>query len=65
MYIVIELQTTNNETSTLVNSYVSKPQAEQKYHTILSFASVSEVEQHCAVMLDSEGRLLKSECYKH
>lgn len=65
MYIVIEAQTENNTTSTLVGSYPTKAEADSKYHTILAYASLSSVPVHSAVMLDSEGHFIKSECYKH
>lgn len=62
-YIVIELQTNNDVTSTLSSTYDNYPQAEQKYHTILAAASVSSVPLHSAAMLTERGNLVKHECY--
>lgn len=64
-YIVIELQTENGTTSTLTYSFDTLAQAEQKFYQILSFAVVSEVDIHSAVIMDSTGFVLKNECYKH
>lgn len=66
MFIVIELQTINAETvANIVNTYTEKAVAEQKYHTILAAAAVSALPCHAAVMLDKEGRMIKSEFYTH
>lgn len=64
MFIVSELQTTE---TTAVISYVfsDRLQAEQKYHEVLSFAAVSQVPVHSAVMLTDEGVLIKRESYRH
>ena len=32
---------------------------------ILAAAAVSAVEEHTAVMLTSDGRIVRSECYRH
>ena len=66
MFIVIELQTINEETvANIVNVYTDSATAEQKYHTILSSASVSTLPCHAAVMTDEKGNLLKHEYYTH
>ena len=64
MYIVIELQT-NETTANIVTAYESLAQAEQHYHSVLAAAAVSEVRKHSAVMIDEEGKFIKSECYMH
>ena len=64
MYIVMEIQT-GDSVATIVNSYADRNTAEQKYHSILSAAAVSEVPKHGAVMLTDEGTRLKNECYIH
>ena len=64
-YIVIELQTENGTTNTLTYQFDTVAQAEQKYYQILSFAVVSEVDIHSAVIMDNTGFVLKNECYKH
>lgn len=61
MYIVLEIQ----DTAVLVNSYDTRNEAENKYHTILAYAAVSSVEKHCAVMLTTDGDFIKSESFEH
>lgn len=64
MYIVIELQT-NETTANIVNVYTDRETAEQRYHSILAAAAVSNVRIHSAVMLSAEGYYIKSEHYTH
>ena len=64
-YIVIELQTTNDNVSTLVTQYDSLPQAESAYHQILVYAAVSQVEWHGALLMNSQGSVYKQECFCH
>lgn len=64
-YIVIESQTNNGVTTTIVNTYASFALAEQKYHLVLSAAAVSNVPIHSATMLTERGNLVKYECYDH
>lgn len=61
MFIVLEIQ----NTATLVNTYDTRNEAENKYHTILAYAAVSTIETHSAVMFTNEGEFIKSECFKH
>lgn len=65
-YIVIEIQT-NSEgvVSWLVDSFNDINAAESKYHTVLSFAAVSNLPVHACVMLSNEGFYIKHQCYKH
>lgn len=64
--IILEIQHSNEGTnSTLVNSYTDQSVAEQKYHTILAAAAVSNVDVHSAVMLDDMGNRIKGESYYH
>ena len=66
MFIVIEIQATNEEkVATLVFSYTNLNDAYSKYHTILSAAAISTVWKHSAVVLDDSGALLKRESYIH
>ena len=39
--------------------------AEAKYHEVLAAAAVSELPEHSASLLSSEGRLLMNQSYKH
>lgn len=60
-YFVNEIQ---NNTSTTY-SFETQAEAEAKYHYILSFAAVSDVEKHGAVMYDSNGFFIASRVYEH
>lgn len=64
-YIVIELQTTGNNTANIVTSYDSKEQAESAYYAILSAAAVSSVPVHAATLITEEGRSLMFSYYTH
>lgn len=64
MFIVLEVQKSDVVT-TLVSTFDDRDQAEQKYHTILSYAAVSDLAIHSAVMLTEEGYFIKSEHYEH
>lgn len=64
-YIVVEFQTTNGITANIVTSHDSLASAESKYHTVLASAAISNVNEHAAVLLTSEGFRVESKCYKH
>ncbi len=61
MFIVLEIQ----NSSILVNTYNTRNEAENKYHTILAYAAVSSIEKHAAAMLTEDGEYIKSECFVH
>lgn len=66
MFIVIELQTNNlGETSTLVTTHTTLAEAESKFHTVLSYAAVSTIPCHAAVLMDETGMCMRQEAYKH
>ena len=64
MFIVMEIQK-GKTTSTLVNTYETRNEAENKYHTVLAYAAISSVPKHSAVMLTEEGDYIKHECFEH
>ncbi len=64
-YIVIELQTTGGVTNSISTQYANISEAEQKYHQILSYAAVSSVDIHAAVIIDPSGNLIKNDVYRH
>ena len=64
MYIVMEIQK-GNTASTIVDSYETLNEAENKYHTILAYAALSNVPKHSAVLLTEEGDYIKHECFEH
>lgn len=63
-FIVIELQTTDT-TAALTYTFSDRLQAEQKYHEVLSYAAVSKVSTHGAIMFTSDGTFIKGETYNH
>ena len=65
MYLVIELQTTGGVTTALVDSYASYELAQQKYYLVLSYAAVSTLDTHAAMIIDPRGRVWKSESFVH
>lgn len=65
MYTVIELQTNDETTSVLTNTFADGSQAYQKYHQILSFAAVSTVDIHTATILNEYGGTLANETFDH
>lgn len=66
MYLVMEIQKSNKgQVAQLVTSHAERAEAEQKYHTVLAYASVSTCDVHSAVMLTDEGDMVKKETYYH
>ena len=66
VYIIIEIQKSNNGTVAIVPpaSYTDQRIAEQAYHTALA-AAVSQVDVHSVVMLNDTGARIKGETYYH
>ena len=64
-YIVMEIQTSDDEVSTIINQYNELPQAESAFHQILVYAAISQVEWHGALLMNSRGEVYKQECFSH
>ncbi len=65
MYIVIELQTnTDGSVSNFVWAFNTLPEAEAKYHSVLSFAATSALPVHGAVILRNDGLQMAAQAYK-
>lgn len=65
-YVVIEIQTQSDGTiGAIVTDFDNKLEAENKYHTILAYAAISNLPVHSAVILTNEGRTVKTEVYTH
>lgn len=47
------------------NPTKARLKAEAKYHEVLASAAVSELPQHSATLLTSDGRAIMNQCYKH
>ena len=65
-YVAIELKT-DFEGKFTVSTFKkeTRDEAEKAYHSILSGAATSETLVHGATILNEEGKVLKTECYKH
>lgn len=65
-YIVIELQKNAEGVLTnLVSTHETLAEAESKYYTVLSYAAVSEIPVHSAIIVSEEGNPVKYNSYKH
>ena len=66
MYVAIEQKVTfDGKYSVSKYEKATRDEAERAYHSILSGAAMSETLVHSAAILNAEGKLIKSECYKH
>ena len=65
MYTVIELQTNGGVTTSITEAYESEALAYQKFYQILSFAVVSDVEIHTALVLNAYGAVLRTDTFSH
>ena len=66
MYIIQEIQTTDNTTALVpALTYTDKNQAESAYHTALASAAVSPVTVHTVLMYDEHGNVVKSGFFEH
>lgn len=71
-YYIIEIQKyANGEYGHLVhwasdeNADRARMKAESKYHEVLAAAAISELPQHAAALLASDGAELMRQCYYH
>ena len=70
-YIIEIQQYTNGEFGHIVhvaydeNATKARLKAEAKYHQVLASAAVSELPQHSATLLTSDGRAVMNQCYRH
>lgn len=65
MYKVIELQTTDGVTSHIVHDAESVEKALSKYHEVLMYAAISNVEKHACVVLADNGNPMVKEYFEH
>lgn len=70
-YIIEIQQYVNGEFGHIVhfafdeNATKARLKAEAKYHEVLASAAVSELPQHSATLITSDGRCIMSQCYRH
>lgn len=65
MYKIIELQTNSGSTAHIVHNADTLENAMSKYHEVLMYAAISELEKHACVVLADNGNTLVQECYEH
>ena len=67
IYIIIELQKSNNGSVSIVppSTFTNQAKADQAYHTALASAAVSNVDVHSVIMLNDTGDRVKGETYYH
>ena len=65
MFYVIEVQTFSDTGSVIPFSFTNQPEAEAKYHALLSVCAVSSVPKHGAMLFDADGFVIKKEMYIH
>lgn len=65
MYIVIEMQASNENIATITTQHATLNEALSKYHAILSAAAISDVMYHSAVVLDHSGMSQAQMCFTH
>lgn len=65
MFIVLELQATEENVAHIFTTYSSLAEAESSYHLVLSAAAVSNVPMHSVSLMTAGGQVLRSETYEH
>ena len=71
-YYIIEIQkNVNGEYAHIVhwaydeNETQARLKAESKYHSVLASAAISELPQHSATLIKSDGMCIMNQCYIH
>lgn len=67
MYIVFEIQEEHDGTTRVLEPAIfdNLERALQKYYTVLSYAVISELARHSAMVVATDGTVIKVECYQH
>jgi hypothetical protein len=66
MFIVVEVQkSADDKIATLVTSFDERNDAESKYHNILSYAAVSTLPKHGAIILSDDCVPVLYKSYTH
>ena len=66
MYIIQEIQTTNNSSALLPAITKSDlNEAESAFHSICAAAAISNVTVHTAIVYDEHGSVIMSKFYEH
>ena len=67
MYIVLEIQTMGVGQVAVLTPIIkaSRDEAESAFHSILSYAAVSSIPMHAAVLMTNEGVVIDRKAYVH
>lgn len=66
MYIIQEIQTSNDQTALLpAITKTDKNEMESAMHSILASAAVSSVQVHTVLVYDEHGNTIRREFYEH
>lgn len=65
MYIVMEIQKTNDTLSTIVTKHATLEEAKSKYFTILAAAVHSTMDRHHVTLLNEKGKELYNSGFDH
>ena len=65
MFAVIEIQKNGATATPTTNLYTDKDEAYSAYHAVLARASVSEVEEHSAILISEEGNYMFHDKFIH
>ena len=64
MFWVVEIQCNKGTWSHLITSHATREEAESKFYLILSYASVSDLDAHGAVMFDDKNIFYMHKVYE-
>ena len=65
MFAVIEIQKDGASATPFISLYSDKEDAYSAYHTILAAASISQHDEHSAILISEEGSYMFHEKYTH
>ena len=65
MFVVVEIQKDGAEAVPFISLYSDKEDAYSVYHTILAAASISQHDEHSAILISEEGSYMFHEKYTH
>ena len=65
-YLTIEIQTASDgSVANLTTVHETRATAESAFYSVLAAAAISTLPVHGCVLIDSEGQLLNTACYKN
>ena len=67
-YFVLEIQNGSSYLVTVAedeNPDVARQKGESAYHSVLSYAALSNLPMHAAILVNEEGKPVMNQCYYH